>query len=250
MQHQDGHSHLIALSNPAVRAYDPAYAYELAIIIRDGMKKMFKEGEEVFYYITVMNEKYQMPPLPSKKGIEEEILKGMYKYKASKRKNEHNLHLMGSGSLLNEAIKAAEILEKDYEINSDVWSVTSYKQLYDNAVETERANRIKGTDNNSYIEKCIGRQKGIFIASSDYVKALPLSVSKWFPGDFTALGTDGFGVSDHRRELREHFEIDARHIVWTALNRLHEQNKTDKQILNKAKKKLKIISKKESPAKI
>jgi pyruvate dehydrogenase E1 component len=249
LQHQDGHSHVMALSNPAVRAYDPAYAYELAVIIRDGMKKMFHDGEEVFYYITVMNEKYQMPGMPSRKGIEDEILSGMYKYKGSE-KNEYNIHLLGSGSILNEALKAAEILKKDYNIFPDVWSVTGYKQLYDNAIETERANRVKETNKKSYIEKCMGNKKGIFIAASDYLKALPLSVSRWFPGSFTALGTDGFGLSDHREELREHFEVDARHIVWASLIRLREQNKIEKGTLDEAKKKLKISSDKESPTNI
>jgi pyruvate dehydrogenase E1 component len=213
------------------------------------MKKMFHDGEEVFYYITVMNEKYKMPSIPSRKGIEDEILNGMYKYKGS-QKNKHNLHLMGSGSILNETLRAAEILKKNYGIFPDVWSVTGYKQLYDNAIETERANRIRGTNRKSYIEKCIGNKEGIFVAASDYLKALPLCVSKWFPGTYTALGTDGFGLSDHREELREYFEIDAKHIVWAALSRLHEQKKIDKQTLNNAKKKLKIKDDKESPTDI
>ncbi|MFW6245880.1 MAG: pyruvate dehydrogenase (acetyl-transferring), homodimeric type, partial [Tangfeifania sp.] len=247
LQHQDGQSHVLALSIPTVRAYDPAFAYELAVIIRHGMNQMFKDGEDVYYYITVMNEKYKMPSMPSRKGIEEEIIKGMYKYKSS-TKNKHNLHLLGSGSILNEALKAAEILKRDYDIFPEVWSVTSYKQLYDNAIETDRVNRLNNSNQKTYIEECMGAKKGTFVAASDYMKVLPLSVSKWFPGEFTALGTDGFGLSEHRDELRDHFEVDAKHIVWGALNSLYEQKKVDKQLLNKAKKELNIDPDKESPA--
>ncbi|MFW6259531.1 MAG: pyruvate dehydrogenase (acetyl-transferring), homodimeric type, partial [Tangfeifania sp.] len=246
LQHQDGHSHLLALSVPTVRAYDPAFTYELAVIIRDGIEKMFQKEEDILYYITVMNEKYEMPAMPARKGIEKGIISGMYKFRGS-QKNKHNLWLMGSGSILNEALKAAEILKKDYDIFPEVWSVTSYKKLYDDAVETDRVNRLGENNTKSYIEECTGNQKGTFVAASDYMKALPLSVSKWFPGEFTALGTDGFGLSEHRDELRDHFEIDAKHIVWAALKSLHNQKKVDKQLLNKAKKKLEIDPEKKSP---
>jgi pyruvate dehydrogenase E1 component len=249
LQHQDGQSHLLALSVPSVRAYDPAFAFELAVIIQDGMKKMYIDKEDIFYYITVMNEKYKMPSMPARKEIETGIINGMYKYRNS-RKNKYNLHLLGSGSILNEALKAAEILKKDYKIFPEVWSVTSYKKLYDNAIETERSNRVKEEKTSNHIEECVGTEYGIFIAASDYVKALPLSVSKWFPGTFIALGTDGFGLSEHRDELREHFEIDASHIVWSALTSLNKQKKVDKQVLEKAKQKLNINSDKTSPTSI
>jgi len=249
LQHQDGHSHLLALTNPAVQAYDPAFAYELAVIIREGMKKMYEAGEDVLYYITIMNEKYKMPSMPARKGIESGIIKGMYKYRSS-RKNSNNIHLLGSGSILNEALKAAEILKKDYNIYPEVWSVTSYKKLYDNALETERINRIQGTDSKTYIEECFGTKTGIFIAASDYMKALPLTISKWFPGNFSALGTDGFGLSDHREELREHFEVNASHIVWATLTSLYNQNKIKKQVLDQAKQKLNIQSDKLAPTSI
>jgi pyruvate dehydrogenase E1 component len=249
LQHQDGHSHLLALSVPSVRAYDPAFAYEMAVIIRDGMKRMYMEGEDVFYYITVMNEKYKMPSIPARKGIETGIINGMYKYRSS-QKNKYNLHLLGSGSILNEALKASEILKKDYNIFPEVWSVTSYKKLYDNAIETERSNRVKDEKALTYIEECVGTKKGTFIAASDYVKALPLTVSKWFPGTFMALGTDGFGLSEHRDELREYFEINASHIVWCVLTSLHKQKKVDIQVVEEAKQKLNIISDKTSPTSI
>jgi pyruvate dehydrogenase E1 component len=246
LQHQDGNSHLLALPLPSVEAYDPAYAYELAVIVQHGIKKMYVDGEDVFYYITVMNEKYKMPALPKRKGIEEAIIKGMYKVKAV-RDNPHNVNLLGSGALLNEALEAAEILKSDYGINAHVWSVTSYKKLYDDAVETDRQNHLSDSNKKSYIAECVGTDEGLFVAVSDYVKALPLSVANWFPGTFTALGTDGFGQSDHRKELREHFEVNARYIAWRVLLNLKRQKKIDAKTLVKARKKLNINAKKKAP---
>jgi pyruvate dehydrogenase E1 component len=250
LQHQDGQSHMLALPVPSVKAYDPAFAYELAVIIREGIRRMYVECEDLIYYITIMNEKYKMPAMPSKKGIEEGILKGMYKYKSS-RNNEHNVNLLGSGTILNEVIKASAILKDDYDIRSSVYSVTSYKCLYDDAIETQRQNRLSGkTLKKSYISKTVGPDEGIFIAASDYIKALPLSVSKWFPGPFTALGTDGFGKSDHRDELREHFEVNSGQIVWATLVGLYENGKIKQALLRKAKKKLSIDENKASPTAI
>jgi pyruvate dehydrogenase E1 component len=211
----------------------------MAVIVKDGLKRMYVDGEDIFYYITVMNEKYTMPAMPSKKGIEQGILNGMYKYKST-RKNEYNINLLGSGTILNESLKAAEILKSDYNIYSDVWSVTSYKNLYNDAIETERQNRVSTGNSKNLIQKSVGEEKGIFVASTDYQKALPLTVAKWFPGTFTALGTDGYGLSDHRKELRMHFEVNAEHIVWSVLTCLSEQKKLKKNILTKAKKKLGI----------
>ncbi|HKJ41247.1 MAG TPA: pyruvate dehydrogenase (acetyl-transferring), homodimeric type [Sunxiuqinia sp.] len=243
LQHQDGQSHLLALSVPSVRAYDPAFAYELAVIIQHGIKRMYWDDEDIFYYITIMNEKYPMPSKPSRKGLDEEIINGMYKYKSSS-KNKENIHLLGSGCILNEALKAADILKKDFDIYPEVWSVTSYKKLYDNAIETERMNRLNNKNDKNYIDAKVGSNDGIFIAATDYVKALPLSVAKWFPGTFHALGTDGFGLSDHRDELREHFEVNAKHIVWSTLVMLNQQNKLDQKALKKAQKKLGISGEK------
>ncbi|MFO7933968.1 MAG: pyruvate dehydrogenase (acetyl-transferring), homodimeric type [Bacteroidales bacterium] len=248
LQHQDGHSHLLATTVPCVRAYDPAFAYELAVIVREGMQKMYVEGEDLIYYVTMMNEKYRMPPIPKRKGIEEAILSGMYKYKST-RKNEHHLNLLGSGTILNEAVKAADMLKKKYQVSADVWSVTSYKQLYDDAKETERTNRLNPDKRTkkSYIEKCVGTEEGIFVAATDYVKNLPLSVSGWFPGSFMALGTDGFGLSEDREHLREYFEVNANHIAWAALVELSRQKKIDKKTLGKAKKELEIREEKDYP---
>lgn len=240
LQHQDGNSHLLALPVPCLRAYDPAYAYEMAIIVQEGIRRMYQEGTDEIYYITMMNEKYPMPPLPEKKGIKADILKGMYRLKAV-RNNKHRLHLLGSGTILNEVIEAAEILKKDFSVHADVWSVTSYKQLYDDAISVERQQRLRsGKTPKNHIEACMGDQQGIFIAATDYVRALPLSVANWFPGSFTALGTDGFGLSEDRAHLREYFEVNARHIAWSALVRLHEAGKIDDQALKKGKEKLGI----------
>ncbi len=239
LQHQDGHSHVTALTVPCVQAYDPAYAYEVAVIIQEGFRRMYQESEDIFYYITVMNEKYKMPSLPARKTTREGILKGMYKLK-SRRNNEHNIQLLGSGTILNETLKAGQILESEFNIRTDIWSVTSYKQLHDDAITTERNNRMKGRKDKSYIEKSVGEEEGFFVAASDYQRALPMCVSKWFPGKFTALGTDGFGLSDHRDELREHFEVNSHHIAWTVISELFNAKKIEKKEYNRAKKKLKI----------
>ncbi|MFO7852140.1 MAG: pyruvate dehydrogenase (acetyl-transferring), homodimeric type [Bacteroidota bacterium] len=251
LQHQDGQSHLLALPVPAIKAYDPAYAYELAVIIREGIRKMYVECEDIMYYITIMNEKYRMPPMPSKKDVEEGILKGIYKYKSS-RNNEHNVNLFGSGTILNEALKASTLLKDEFDIRSNVYSVTSYKNLYDNAIETDRQNRLSSSKRNkkNFIEEAVGGNEGIFVAATDYVKALPMSVSKWFPRQFISLGTDGFGKSDHREELRYHFEVDAVHITWAVLNALREEDRISQSVINKARKKLSIDENKARPTEI
>jgi len=246
LQHQDGNSHLLALPVPCLKAYDPAFAYEMAVIVQEGIERMFADGKDEIYYITMMNEKYRMPALPGRKGIREDILKGMYRYKGS-RNNKHALHLLGSGTILNEVINAAEILKKEFKLSADIWSVTSYKQLYDDAIEADRRRRLDPDAKiRSHIEKCMGKKEGIFIAATDYVKALPLSVSDWFPGNFTALGTDGFGLSEDREHLREHFEVNSKHIIWSALVQLTRAGKFSKTKLKEAGKKLGINKEKQS----
>jgi len=246
LQHQDGNSHLMAMTYPSVRAYDPAFAYELSIIVEEGIKEMYKDGKDVIYYITVMNEKYHMPAKPP--CTKEHILKGMYEYKHSDN-NVLNVNLMGSGAILNQVILAADMLEKDYGISPNIWSVTSYKALYDDARDVERFNNLNpDKKKTSHIDFLLGENQGTFIAASDYVKALPLSVSNFIPGDFAVLGTDGFGLSEGRESLRDHFEVDARHIVWTTLVQLNEKGKLGNDLLAKAKKKLKIKGGKANPA--
>lgn len=218
LQHQDGQSHLYALAVPNLKAYDPAFAYELAVIVKNGLHRMYENRENLFYYITVMNEFYPMPAMP--KGVENGILKGMYRYLDSQLPSAgFKAHLMGSGAIMNEVVKAAEILEKNYGVPADVYSVTSYKELYNDAIDAERWNVRHPGDapRVPYISECLKDTKGVYVAASDYVKAIPNSIGKWVPGGYITLGTDGFGRSDGRAALRSHFEVDAAHIVLAAL---------------------------------
>lgn len=217
LQHQDGHSHLLALSIPGLRAYDPAFAYELAVIFQDGLKRMYADGEEIFYYLTVMNAKYPMPAMP--KGVEEGIINGLYKFQDSK-KNPHQIRLYGSGAIMPEVQAAHVILNTQYGIDAEIWSVTSYKALYDNATEVEAGNLYGGKRQKNTIQKSQGDVEALHIFASDYMKTLPLSIAKWFKGEVTALGTDGFGLSENRASLRDHFQVDAKHIVKAVLAQL------------------------------
>ncbi len=232
LQHQDGQSHHFAYSVPNLKAYDPAFAYELAVIIQDGLYRMYEKQENLFYYITIMNEFYKMPAMP--RGAKNGILKGMYKYKGS-RKNA-KVHLLGSGAILNESIKAKKILESKYGVAADVWSVTSYKELYQDAVETERWNRLHpgGRARLSHIQKCFKNESGVFVAATDYLKALPCSISNWVPGRLVSLGTDGYGRSDSRPALRNYFEVDARFITLAALNALAQEGEIKPELAKQA----------------
>ena len=252
LQHCDGQSHVYALAYPNIKAYDPAFAYEIAVIFREGIRNMFVEGKDWIYYITIMNDSYIMPPKP-KEVSDEDIMNGMYCFKRSTKENEgkEKIHLLGSGAIMPEVIKASEMLEEKFNFSVDVWSVTSYKQLYDNANNVEHGNRIPNEQFRlrSHIEKCFGNEKSLFVATCDYLKALPLSVAKWFPGKFIALGTDGFGRSDINAALRDFFEVDAKHIVFAALSGLHEEEKFSREELLKAIDELKIDTEKlQSPA--
>jgi len=250
LQHQDGQSLLLAYSIPTCMTYDPAFAFELAVIIRDGLYRMYEKQENLFYYITVMNENYAQPAMP--KGSKEGILKGMYKFKASKKKTvKAKAHLMGSGTILNEVLNAQEILEKEYNVSADVWSVTSYKNLHLDALETERYNRLNPDKKAkvSYIQKITKDEKGVFVSASDYVQILGDSISKWLPGKLTSLGTFGFGRSEGRKELRDFFEVDAKHIVYTTLFSLAEEGSIKPTVLKKAFDQLGIDSKKLNPFK-
>ena len=249
LQHQDGHSHHTLLSVPHLKAYDPAFAYELAVIIRDGLDRMYQKQENIFYYLTMMNENYEMPPMPE--NCDEGILKGMYKYKASDNQdNRPKANLLGSGAILTEALKAQQLLETEYNIAADVWSVTSYKELYIDALETDRWNLLHPAEapKDCYIQKCLKDEKGgVFVAASDYLKALPCSIAKWLPGRLVALGTDGYGRSDTRADLRNYFEVDARFIAFSALHALALEGKVDKAILTSAMEKMAIDPEKINP---
>jgi pyruvate dehydrogenase E1 component len=239
LQHQDGNSHVNAFTVPNLYAYDPAYAYELAVIVREGIKRMFEKQENIFYYITVMNEFYKMPPMPKSKNIKEGILKGLYRFKKSNKKAK--AHLLGSGSILNETLKAREMLETDFDISTNVWSATSYKELYRDALDVEHYNRHHPDDSKTpYIEKAFENEKGVFVAASDYLKMLPASISKWIPGPLIMLGTDGYGRSETRQALRDFFQVDARHIAYSALFALYQQGDLNKTAIKKAQKKLEI----------
>ncbi len=224
LQHQDGHSQLNAIAFPLVRAYDPAYAYETTVIIMDGLKRLYEDGETAIYYISVENENYEMPGLPE--GAEEGIVKGIYKLSSQEVKNaKGRVQLFGTGPILRSSIRASEILAEKYGIASDVWSVTSYTQLRREAQTCERWNFLHPTEKpkRSYIETVLDGVEGPFIAASDHVRALPEQLQRYIPGDYFVLGTDGMGRSETREALRRHFEVDAESVVLAALHRLAAQ---------------------------
>ena len=250
LQHQDGNSHILALPIPTLWAYDPAFAYEIAVIIQDGIRRMYKDGENIFYYITVMNEAYAMPPMPPGPEIRDGILKGMYKYRASQnKKSKLRAQILGSGAILREALKAQEILDEKYGLAADVWSVTSYKALYNDGINTERWNLLHPTEKPRvpYVSQCLGDAPGVLIAATDYLKALPNLVSKWLPRRLAALGTDGFGRSDGREALRNFFEVDSRFITLATLYELLQDGKIEPSVVEKAIKDLGIDTEKANP---
>ena len=250
LQHQDGQSHLLAYPIPNLRTYDPAYAYELAVIIRDGIKRMYIDQEEIFYYITIQNDNYAMPAMPE--GVEEGILKGMYRLRSSLNGGPVTAHLFGSACIINETLKAQEMLSTDYGVEADVWSVTSYKQLWQDALETERLNLLHPTEKARlpYISSCLKDTDGVYVMATDYVKTLADSVARWVPGPVVSLGTDGFGRSDSRPALRSFFEMDARFITLGALNALARKGDLKPQIAQRAMRKMEIDPEKDSPLKV
>jgi pyruvate dehydrogenase E1 component len=233
LQHQDGHSLVSASTVPNCVAYDPTYAYELAVIIQDGMRRMIGEQENVFYYITCMNENYVHPPMPA--GVEEGILKGMYLLRAGGQ-GKIRAQLMGSGTILREVIGAAELLEKDFGIPSDIWSVTSFNELRRDALEVERWNQLhpESKARQCYVEQCLDGRHGPFIAATDYMKIIPDQIQRWVPGRFLTLGTDGYGRSDARAALRQHFEVDKRFIAAAALKALADEGAIDQKTVSQA----------------
>ena len=248
LQHQDGNSHLLAYTVPNLSAYDPAFAYEIAVIIEDGIRRMCLAQESLFYYLTVTNQPYAMPPMPE--GAREGILKGMYKFKAAENtKARRQAQLLGSGAILNETLKAQKILEEKYDVAADVWSVTSYKELYNEGHDAERWNMLHPTEapRVPYVTACLANTPGVIVAASDYVKALPDSIARWCPRPIVTLGTDGFGRSDSRRALRDFFEVDARFIALAALAALAAEKKVRPQVVEKAIKDLDINPNKVNP---
>jgi pyruvate dehydrogenase E1 component len=226
LQHQDGHSHLLATTVPNCVAYDPTFAYELAVIVQDGLRRMYADQENIFYYISCMNENYAHPAMP--KAVEQGILKGMYLLQIGGR-GRVRVNLMGSGTILREVIAAAEILEKDYGVPADVFSVPSFSELRREALDVERTNLMHPDDPAKvpYVRQCLGDRQGPFIAATDYMKVVPDQIRQWVPGRFLVLGTDGFGRSDARAALRKHFEVDRYHIVHASLKTLADEGKLD-----------------------
>jgi pyruvate dehydrogenase E1 component len=248
LQHQDGHSHLLSLAVPNLISYDPAFAFEIAVIIEDGIRRMYKNGESIFYYITVMNEQYEMLPMPS--GAREGILKGLYLLRPSPKKTKTRAQLLGSGAILNEALKAQQILDEQYNVSADVWSVTSYQELYREGHATERWNRMHPGEKprTPYVTQCLAGTEGVIVAASDYVKALPNAIDRWAGRPVTSLGTDGFGRSEGRASLRDFFEVDAKHIVLATLTDLARDGTLAAEVAQKAVKDLGINPDKPNPA--
>ena len=248
LQHEDGQSHLLAYPVPNLVAYDPAFGFELGVIVRDGIRRMYQEQEDIFYYLTVENEQYAMPPMPA--DAEEGILKGMYKFKPSgKKRAKLRAHLFGSGAIVNQALAAQELLEGKFGVAADVWSVTSFKELHRDGNAVERWNRLHPGEQprETYIEQCLKEEKGVFVIASDYVKALPDSIARWFPRLPVSLGTDGYGRSESREALRDFFEVDARFIAIGALSALARDGQLEWKAVAKGIEELQIDPEKIDP---
>jgi pyruvate dehydrogenase E1 component len=249
LQHQDGHSQLVATTVPNCVAYDPTYAYELAVIVQDGLRRMYQDQENIFYYITCMNENYAHPAMPA--GAAQGILSGMYLLQTGGR-GKVRVTLFGSGTILREVLAAAELLEQSYGVPADVYSVTSFSQLRKNALAIERWNMLHPSEprKQTYIEQTLANREGPFIAATDYMKTVADQIRQWVPGPYTALGTDGFGRSDSRAELRRFFEVDRHYVVVAALKALSDEAKIDKQTVNKAMQAFGIDPEKSNPVSV
>jgi pyruvate dehydrogenase E1 component len=234
LQHQDGHSLLLASTIPTLMTYDPAFGYELAVIIADGMRRMFVNGEDIFYYLTLYNENYAMPPMPD--GARDGILKGLYRFKSGPDGKKAKAHIFGSGPIINQALKAQQILAERYNVSADVWSATNYKQLRNEGIQCKRWNMLHpgAAPKKSYVETLLSKEKGAFIAVSDNMRIVPEQIAQWVPGGLMALGTDGFGRSETRANLRRFFEIDAECTVIGTLHALSEKGLVEKQTVEKA----------------
>lgn len=249
LQHEDGNSHVLALPVPTCQAYDPAFAYELAVIIEDGIKRMYGDREDIFYYLTVMNEQYVHQPMPD--GSRDGILKGMYVARPTGKPDAKlRAQLFGSGTILMQALEAQKILEEKYNVGADVWSVTSYVNLYREGNAAERWNRLHPTSKPRvpYVTQATKGAQGVFVAASDYLKALPHAIDRWLPRKLHLLGTDGFGRSETRPKLRDFFEVDARFIVLATLHALMEEKQVKPEVVTQAIADLDINADKSDPA--
>ncbi len=247
LQHQDGHSLLLSSTIPPLLTYDPAFTYELAVIIAEGMKRMYAQGEDVFYYLTLYNENFVMPSMPE--GAEDGILRGLYKFKPGPEKQKLKAHILGSGPIIREALRAQEILAEKFDVSADVWSATSYKLLRNDALRAKRWNMLHPAEQpkNSYLESLLEKEQGVFVAVSDNMKIVPDQIAPWVPGGLTTLGTDGYGRSDTREQLRRFFEVDSECTVIATLHALAEKGKLEKGIVTKAIKELGVDPEKAHP---
>jgi pyruvate dehydrogenase E1 component len=234
LQHEDGHSLLLASTIPTLLTYDPAFAYELAVIIQDGMRRMYEAGEDIFYYLTLYNENYAMPPMPE--GVEQGILRGLYKFKSGAGGLKHKAHIFGSGPIIHSALKAQQILEERYKVSADVWSATNYKLLRNDALRCRRWNMLHPTEppKKSHLESLLENESGVFVAVSDFMKVVPEQIAPWVPGGLMTLGTDGFGRSDTRERLRRFFEVDAECTVIATLYALAVKGALDRSLVAEA----------------
>ena len=250
LQHQDGHSHLMASTIPNCITYDPTYAYELAVIIQNGLYRMFEQQENVFYYVTVMNENYQHPDMPV--GVEDGIIKGMYLLQDSAKTAKHHVQLMGSGTILREVIEAARLLQEDFSVSSDIWSVTSFNELRRDGLAVERYNRMHpdAKPQQSFVTQQLEGRKGPVIAATDYMRLYADQIRPFVQVPFVTLGTDGYGRSDTRAKLRHFFEVDAKFIVVAALQALAEQGEVPTSTVLDAIKRYGIYSEKLDPVTI
>jgi len=247
LQHQDGHSHILANTIPNCRSYDPTYSYEVAVIVQDGLKRMYQDKENCYYYITLMNENYVHPDMP--KGAEEGIIKGIYQLEKGTSKKKNRVQLMGSGTILNEVREAAEILRKDFSVEADVWSVTSVNELTRDGQRAARWNLLHPGEKprKAYLTEQLEGQDGPFIIATDYMKNYSEQLRPYVPGDYYVLGTDGFGRSDSREKLRHFFEVDRHFVVIAALKSLADQGKVKPEVVSKAIKQFGIDPDKADP---
>ena len=246
LQHDDGHSHMLSANIPNCISYDPTYSYELAVIIQDGLRRMFKEQENVFYYITVMNENYTHPDMPQ--GCEDGILKGLYLFSEGEGQSA-TVQLLGSGTILREVEAAAQLLRDDFDIRADVWSAPSFTELRRDGLATRRWNMLhpQQAPRQSYVEQCLGNRKGPVIAATDYVKLYADQIREFVPNAYVSLGTDGYGRSDVRTALRHFFEVDSHHIVVAALKALADQGEIPPERVHEAIEKYSLDPDKPNP---
>ena len=248
LQHEDGHSHLISGTIPNCLSYDPTFAYEVAVIVQDGLRRMYAEQEDVFYYLTVMNENYEHPAMPA--GAEEGIVKGMYLFRQAQKQTPLRVQLLGSGTILREVIAAAELLAADFGVEADIWSCPSFTELRREAVAVERWNLLnpEAAPRKSYVETCLGGRQGPVIAATDYMRLYADQIRTWVPGRYRVLGTDGFGRSDYRRRLRHFFEVDRHWIAVAALKSLAEEGAVKPALVAEAIRKYGLDPSKANPA--